>query len=333
MRPLLFALALGVLANAAEPDAASLARELRGQGWIAFSSVGAAGDWDLFAMRPDGSERHRLTNTREFNETGVRFSPDGKRLLYHRQPVADPVDNNSYGTHELMLADASGANAVSFGTDFPWAAWGPDSKTFAALTPRGIVVVDVASRKITRTVPRAGIVQQLVWSPDGCTFTGTANGLGQYWNIGALDAATGKIRAVSETDRYNCTPDWTPDSRHVVYARGIVPNDGGRAELWLASADGSDRCMLYAESSRHIYGAATSPDARYLLFMRSEEDLGKVDHAKTTMAVIRAADTPMLGEENPALRSRFPAAKRTLRLDLGPGWEPHWTRAEIHFSK
>lgn len=333
MRSLLFALSLGALANAAEPDTASLARELRSQGWIAFSAVGAAGDWDLFAMRPDGSERHQLTHTREFNETGVRFSPDGKRLLYYRQPAADPVDNNSYGTHELMLADTNGANAVSFGTDFPWAAWGPDSKTFAALTPRGIVVVDVASRKITRAVPRAGIVQQLGWSPDGRTFTGTANGLGQYWNIGALDAATGKIKTVSETDRYNCTPDWTPDSRHIVYARGIVPNDGGRAELWLSNADGSDRRMLYAEFSRHIYGAATSPDARYLLFTRSEEDLGKVDHAKTTMAIIRAADTPMLGEENPALRSRFPAAKRALRLDLGPGWEPHWTRAEIRISK
>ena len=38
-------------------------------------------------MRPDGTDRRKLTDTREYNETGVRFSPDGKRLLYYRQPA------------------------------------------------------------------------------------------------------------------------------------------------------------------------------------------------------------------------------------------------------
>ena len=83
--------------------------------------------------------------------------------------------------------------------------------------------------------------------------------------------------------------------------------------------------MLYAESGRHIYGGASSPDGRYLLFSRSVEDLGKVDHAKTTIALIRFADTPMLGDDDSALRKRFPDARPAARLDLGPGWEPHWT--------
>lgn len=331
MRALLLLIATVVLASGAQAEDTSLAAELRSQGWIVFSAVGEGGDWDLYAMRPDGSARRRLTDTREFSETGPRISPDGRRLLYHRQPATQPVDNNSYGTHELMLAESTGTRAVSLGTGFPWAAWGPDAQTLAALTPRGIVIVEVASRKIIRTVPRAGIVQQLGWSRDGKSFTGTANGLGEYWNVGVLDAATGKITAVSETDRYNCTPDWMPDARHVVYARGIVPSVGGRAELWQASSDGRERRMLYAEAARHIYGATSSPDGRYFLFTRSEEDLGKVDHAKTTMAVIRAADTPMLGDEVPALRKRFPDAKRALRLDLGPGWEPCWTFHDIHF--
>ncbi len=333
MKRLLAVILLASTARAAEPGPAALARELHDQGWLAFSAKTAAGDWDLFLMRPDGTDRRPLTDTRDFSETGARFSPDGRRLLYYRQPAAEAVDNNTYGTFELIIADANGAHAVSYGSDFPWASWGPDSKTIAALTPGGIRIIDVASRKITRTLPRQGLVQQLVWSPDGRAFIGTANGLGQYWNIGSLDLASGKLSAASETDRYNCTPDWLPDSRHLVYARGIVPNDGGRAELWTAMPDGREKRMLYAEAGRHIYGAAASPDGRWLLFTRSAEDLGKVDHSQTTMAVIRSADTPMLGDENAALRQRFPAAKPSLRLDLGPGWEPHWTRAEIRFSK
>jgi hypothetical protein len=102
------------------------------------------------------------------------------------------VDNNNYGTFELIIADANGENAVGFGSDFQWATWGSDGKTFAALTPGGIRIVEVATRKVLRTVARKGLVQQLAWSPDGRRFAGTANGLGEFWNIGCLDASGGR---------------------------------------------------------------------------------------------------------------------------------------------
>ncbi|MBM4154568.1 MAG: hypothetical protein FJ221_06010 [Lentisphaerae bacterium] len=303
----------GMAAHGADTGAILLAREVHDLGWIAFSAATPAGDWDLFLMRPDGAERRKLTDTPGFNETGVRFSPDGEHLLYYRQPAKDPVDNNTYGTHELVIADAAGEQPESFGNGFPWAAWGPDGKALAVLKPDGIHIVEVATRKTVRTIPRKGLVEQFAWSPDGGRFCGTANGLGPSWTIGCLDAASGEIRAASETERYNCTSDWTPDSRHIVYARGIIPNDGGRAELWRATPDGTEKRLLYAEAGRHIYGACASPDGRHLLFTRSEEDLGRVDQKKTTMAIIRMRDTPLTG--SPAM---------TNRLDLGPGWEPHW---------
>lgn len=312
-----------------KPDSSELARAVRGLGWIAYSAVGDEGDWEVFLMRPDGSERRNLTNTRDSNETGARFSPDGKRLLYYRQPADVAVDNNTYGTHELVISNVDGTGATSFGSDFRWASWRPDSVSIAVLTPRGINIVDLDSRRVLRTLPRQGVVEQLAMSPDGRAFAGTANGLGPYWNIGVLDAMGGKIAAVSETERYNCTPDWMPDSMRLVYSRGTIPEKNERAQLWTATPDGRDRRMLYAEAGRHVYGGASSPDGRYYLFTRSVEDLGKVDHAKTTMAIIRAGDTPMLGDDDPALRAMFPNAKPARRLDLGPGWEPHWTFAEI----
>jgi len=306
-----------------------LAAEVHARGWIAFSSIGESADWDLYVTRPDGTGRRKLTNTRKYNETGVRFSPDGKHILFYRQPVNEPVDNNTYGTHELMIADSDGANAASLGRDFAWASWGPDSTSLATLAPRGIRLVDVAKRAVFRTLPRQGIVEQLVWSPDGQSLVGTANGLGPYWNIGTLDAVGGKIRAVSETERYNCTPDWMPDSRHVIYSRGTIPEKNERAQLWITAPDEHGRHMLYAEAGRHVYGGAASPDGRYLVFTRSVEDLGKVNHAKTTMAIVRYAETPMLGDEDAALRKSFPDARSAFRLELGAGWEPHWTAAPI----
>jgi Tol biopolymer transport system component len=304
----------------------AIAAEVRDKGWIGFSAPSGRGDWDLVVMRPDGSQRRAITNTRQYNETGVRFSPDGKRILYYRMPSTVAVDNNDYGTHELVVADADGAHAVNYGRGFSWASWGPDGKQLACLDKSGIRIIDVATRDVVRQLPRRGIVQQLAWSPDGRWFTGTANGLGPFWNIGRVEAATGMVNAVSETDRYNCTPDWMPDSRRIVYARGIVPEKGGWAELWVANGDGRERSMRYAEEGRHIYGACPSPDGKYLIFTRSEKDLGNADGAGTRLTIIRWEDTPMIGGESARLMKTYPDARRGPRLDLSWGWEPHWKR-------
>jgi Tol biopolymer transport system component len=332
-RFLAFITAAFSLCLASGVEDARLAAELHGKGWIIFSAQTEHGDWDLFLMRPDGSNRHAITDTPEFNEAGARFSPDGKRLLYYRMARSEAVDNNTYGTFDLVLADANGDKPIVYGRDFSWASWAPNGQQLACLVPGGIRIVDVATRKNVRTIPRQGIVQQLTWSPNGHEFVGTANGLGPFWNIGRLPADGGKINAVSETDRYNCTPDWCPDSQHIVYARGIIPKQEGRAELWIAREDGSEKKMLYAEAGRHIYGACASPDAKYLLFTRSVEDLGAVGKSQTTMAIIRWADTPMIGDESADLHQRFPGAKPLVRLDLGAGWEPHWTYNEAAGSR
>jgi Tol biopolymer transport system component len=301
------------VANAARN--APLAAELRTKGWLVFSAKTASGDWDLFTMRPDGSDRQPITTTPEHNEAGARFSPDGRRLLYYRMPRAEPVDNNNYGTFDLVLANADGRVPVVFGSEFAWASWGPDSRAIACLAPKGIRLVDVTTRAVIRELPRRGIVSQLVWSPDGRRFAGTANGLGPFWNLGCLDLETGAIRAVSETERYNCTPDWAPDSRGIVYARGIIPEQPGHAELWVASLDGTERRRLYAETGHHIYGACVSPDGQYLLFTRSREDLGQVPDIE--MAIIRWPRESNAPDATP------------VRLDLGAGWEPHWTEKGI----
>ncbi len=310
-------------------DVAMLAEEVKDKGWIVFSAATEDGDWDLFLVRPDGSDRRQITDTRRYNEAGAKFSPDGRRLLYFRMPSTEKVDNNTYGMYELVIASSDGSDPEVHGSDYPWASWGPDGNRIACLDKKGIRIVHLATRRVVRQIPRSGIVQQLVWSPDGKWFTGTANGLGVAWTVGCLDAEMGRIHAVSETDRYNCTPDWLGDSAHVVYSRGIVPGEPGWAQLWMAKADGTDRRLLYAEQGRHLYGGCVSPDGQYVLFTRSEVDLGKVDNSRTRMAIVRRRDTPMVGGSDESLGREFPNAGRGLLLDLSWGWEPHWTHGDV----
>ncbi len=312
-----------------EHSVTSLSDEVRSKGWIIYSARTGKNDWDLFLMRPDGSNRRNITNTSEFNEAAARFSPDGQKILYYRMPKDVAVDNNKYGIYDLVIADSDGTNPVIWGNDYNWASWGPDGRKLACLSIKGIRLIDLSTKKIIKELSRKGIVQQLVWSPDGKWFIGTANGLGQYWNIGRVSEMTGAINAVSETDRYNCTPDWLADSQHVVYSRGIIPGIGGWAQLWIADSEGKERRVLYAEEGRHIYGGCVSPDGKYVLFTRSQQDLGEVDNSLTTMAIIRRQDTPVIVGKNEVLRKAYLEAGDGPVLQLSRGWEPHWTYAAI----
>jgi Tol biopolymer transport system component len=317
--PIILAMICGMampLLAAETQESAKLKAEVRGRGWIAFGAKTEAGDWDLFLMRPDGSDRRQITKTAEFNEAGPRFSRDGKRLLYYRMPQSVPVDLGGYGTTELVLANADGTEPVVYGKDFRWASWGPDGRQIACLAQKEIQIVDLATREVVRRIPRHGLASQLLWSPDGKKFIGKANGLGEYWNIGCLDVESDQIVGVGEPQRYNCTPDYTDDSKFIVYAHGIIGKQKGRAEMWVGNVAGTERHRLYALPDYHIYGACASPDGEYLLFTRTVEDLGQPKNPM--MGLIRWPKTPQPADTGSAVR-----------LDLGLGFEPYWTAKEV----
>ncbi|HEX2971654.1 MAG TPA: hypothetical protein VHP11_04945 [Tepidisphaeraceae bacterium] len=312
----MFSALFGSMLAAETQDLDKLKAEVHERGWLVFSAKTDAGDWDLFVIRPDGSDRRQITKTVEFNEAGPRFSRDGKRLLYYRMPRSIPVDLGGYGTTELVLANADGTEPVVYGKDFRWASWGPDGRQLACLAQKEIQIVDVATRAVVRRIPRKGLASQLLWSPDGKKFIGKANGLGAYWNIGCLDVETGQMVGIGDPERYNCTPDYTADSRRIVYAHGIIGKQPGRAELWAGDVGGTERHRLYALPDYHIYGACASPEGEYLLFTRSVEDLGQPKTA--IMGIIRWPKAAQPADTS-----------SVLRLDLGPGFEPFWTAKEV----
>lgn len=307
---------------------AGLAKEVRAKGWIVFSAKKAQGDWDLFLMRPDGSERRNITNTADFHEAAARFDPDGRRILYYRIPRASKLDNNTYGTFQLVIADSDGSSPVIYGKEYSWASWGPKGETLSCLFKNGIRIVEVSTKKIVRALDRKGIFEQLFSSPDGKWLCGTANGLGQHWTIARMESTSGELNPVSDGSCYNCTPDWFPDSTRIIFSTGI-PCTLDYAQLWMANGDGSGRSLIYAETGRHIYGGMVSPDSQYVLFTKSQQDLGKVDDSMTTMALMRLKDAPTIGGTSPGIRKLHPGSKDGPVLDLSFGWEPHWTYAEL----
>src|SRR5512133_2629978 len=131
-----------------------LRTEVRGKGWIGFGARSNTGDWDLFACRPDGSDRLQITQTPELNEFAPVWSRDARRLIYRRVPRAEVIDNNRHGEQgELVLANAGGTAPVVLGKQIPWASFSPDGTQLASLSIKGISIYDLATRKVLRTLP------------------------------------------------------------------------------------------------------------------------------------------------------------------------------------
>ncbi len=324
-------------ASAANPESApevhALSAEVAGKGWILFTAKTEQGDYDLFLSRPDGSAKRNITKTPEWSEYGGRFSPDSKRILYRRQYAGTNINHDRWGAMGmLVVANADGSNPVVQGKDgeWPWASWSPDGKQFACLYKREgkISIIDAASKKVVKELPRQGIFQQMFWSSDGKRLVGTANFSGQDWNILSIDLETGKSTLLSRA--LNCTPDWFQgDPNRVIYSNRTpaLGNKYGWTMLMQATAGGKSRTLIYGERDRHIYYGCTSPDDKYVIFSVPPTD-GGVD---AEMALVRLADTPMIvPSDYTALKALYPGAKNGPVLHLGEaGFEPHWTFADV----
>jgi hypothetical protein len=230
----------------------------------------------------------------------------------------------------VINADGSELRVLGGEGEWPWASWSPDGQQLACLYRREgrIRIVDVATLKVIREVPRQGIFQQMYWSPDGRRLCGTANLSGQDWNVIALELATGRVALLSRV--VNCTADWFQgDPNRVIYSHRTpgLADAYGWTMLMQATADGAGRTLIYAERGRHVYYGCTSPDDRYAVFAVPETDGG----TDAPMALVRLADTPIVvPEDYLQVKALYPTARSgpVLRLTQ-PGFEPHWTYAEI----
>lgn len=332
------ALLLGILASGRHPALgkdipearASLAAEVVGCGWIVYSARSSAGDWDLFACRPDGSSVTNLTRTPKYSEGYPVLAPDGRRMLYRRIDRTDTFDGNHHGAQGqavLSGTDGSGARALGEAGQLPWACWSADALSLFALSSMGIERFDLSTLERTQVLDRQGFFQQIIAGPDGTSLSGVANGFDTAWSVACLDLASGKAQAVSIGD--SCTPNWHPDGRSLVFSHrppGQKSNGGyGWTQLWAGTPGGEDRRLLYADEGRHIYGGHVSPDGRFVIFTGNHVEDGDAGSRGARMSVIRLADTPMIVGPCPEARQHAPNAVDGPVLDIPDGWEPWWT--------
>src|SRR5438876_5813994 len=209
MRPVLtLFFLLTTLAGAADPspEVARLAAEVRGKGWIVFAARSEQGDWDLFLMRPDGSQRRALTRTPEWNEAAPQFSRDGTRLLYRRLKRDEAISGNRYGEQgALIAANGDGTDARLLGAEgeLPWASY-----VFSVV---GTSRCDVRAACSGATPSYASAARSFV--PPATTRAGTAQRAIPTITLNTYRSGEIKVRGASEcilTAKASSAPDSPP---------------------------------------------------------------------------------------------------------------------------
>jgi Tol biopolymer transport system component len=167
--------------------------------WIAFSAA-REGMPQIFVMRPDGSDAHRLN---ELEGEYPAWSPDGSRIAFMSQEPGARGNDPNYNVY-VMNADGSRLTRL---TDYPgedgWLDWSPD----------GTKIVFTTSHDDQ----------------------GQSGDIGPYWDLYVMNAdGSAKTRI---TRLFAGFPSWSPDGRFIMFAGSGLPLSSSR--LYVATTDGS----------------------------------------------------------------------------------------------
>jgi Tol biopolymer transport system component len=234
------------------------ATHLGKNGLIAFTSVRAAGAFELYTMKPDGTGQRRLTRGRPAGGYPAS-SPEGSRIAF--------VNTES---NELWLMRADGGNARPITRDLgvrDTPTWSPDGKRLAFVVwSRGkeeIWVMNLRTRRAHRLT--RGHNTRPAWSPDGRRIAFTRpkspeRGLHNN-DIYTIAPEGGRPRQLTRTPKVDeSNPSWSRDGR-LAFAAGR----GDHLDLVVMNANGSRRHVIVTPNARE-YHVDWSPDGTKLAF-------------------------------------------------------------------
>jgi TolB protein len=300
--------AAGLTMAAAVACAAALATTPGSNGQITFRRYfnDAQTRSAIFTMNADGSNIRRITHApRRTHDDGADWSPDGKRLVFTREPDTAPF------YVELVNADGSGLqrvtprctrkptpNAVPRGCeDAAEVSFTPDGQhvTYARATGHvrrfkkfdyeqiqhaavAIIGVDGSGeREVLRLPPYSADVHFPQVSPDGrfivferfnSPLSRPRFGLALF--VMNVDG-TGLHRVTPWNLHAGDNPDWSPDSSRILFRSKVDVNDE-RSQFYTVRPDGTGQTQLthFPFTHSRLFSASFSPDGSQIVFAKAD---------------------------------------------------------------
>jgi Tol biopolymer transport system component len=278
-------------------------------GKIAFSSGSfgiRGGRLDITTVEAAGGALRRLTTTPSSDNLsqGAAWSPDGRRIAFHRFFYADD-------SCRIYVMDADGSDLREIPTNAHCAAspaWSPDGHRIAfqreQSSPtyyRDIWVMDADGRHPTRLTTDPGDDLNPAWSPDGSkiAFEGQRDDDRKIVATSA-DGSGDEIDLSGRSDVWDGHPAWSPDGRRIAFDRVVVGE--GPDGVWVMDADGDHEARISAFGSAPDW----SPDGEQLVVEGPASDPS--DRGDIWIVGANGSDSRRLAREGTD--------------DLSPAWQP-----------
>ena len=254
-----------------------------GEPWLLYSWYAAGKSTkDIYLVRPDGTDAHKILGDLPGGHTSPSWSPDGSRFAF--TVVDDATPNGSIwtagpdGSGAARLTDGGGA--CPDGLAHP--GWSPDGSKLSFICypdPDGkqgsVATFDLATGSLTRlmtvTWPEH-LDGAPTWSPDGRSLAYSI----LHWDptdqfidgslIAVIAAAGGKEHRITTFDTNMSDPDWSPDGTELAtfsYDMGNMHTTPHASNLYLIKPDGTDQRQLTHSSvdgNMRIVQPRWSPD-------------------------------------------------------------------------
>ena len=243
------------------------------------------GNWEIFTMNADGSNKVNLTHSPGKNEHFPQISPDGKHIAY-----SIDAGEGREAVRSLWLMDVDGKNQkkIAEGAREPF--WSPDGKTIGFLPQEfpkfnvmdfytsGMSFYSVASGKVTPHVNSAKIkhLYNPSWSKNGKWIVATVHGGMGFGHAILLIEAKGE--RIIDLKIPGCRPRLAPDGKHIAWGAGDHELAVAPINLDAETPAVGPYSMTIVDKLNKIYHINWSVDSKYVAFSRGpdgEGDLSK----------------------------------------------------------
>ena len=267
------ALALATVAAALLAAAPAWAAFPGTNGLIAFSRDDAGGDYDLWAMKPDGSGKRALT-TSPRSDSDPAWAPGGRRVAFARDVRGNFevfVKNVRTGTTRRLTHRA--------GYDID-PAWAPDGRRIVFASARTgnfeLFVFDLRTGRATRIPGGSEDDFFPAWSPDGSKIAWAGEVPGGGLDIFVRDLESDDVIDVTPSARYDDeAPNWSPDGTRLAFARSDRRGLES-AEIYVKPAGLGVPATRLTHNAAQDVSPAWSPDGRFIAYQRSVGDVTQV---------------------------------------------------------
>lgn len=253
--------------------------------WLAFESKrGEFGDYEIVAIKPDGSHATNLTQDWADDVAPV-WSPDGRHIAFvsFRDTVAGKWGLGDGSIYVMEFDPETGTAGTVWrvtgkGGSEGWPTWSPDGRRVAFQSDRSgnwdIWIANADGSGLVQLTHHTANDRYASWSPDGTkmAFTSNRNGNEEVWVLPIEQALkqgddSGAVNLTNspQRDRY---PMWSRDGKQLTFNT----NRDGNYEVYIMNADGSQpRNVSQAPGSTEGL-ADWSPDGRQLVLYSDRSD-------------------------------------------------------------